>query len=133
MKRSSKIITFLKAQLSAFIGGLFDFGIYSACYKLLHISAPFSNVISGSLGAVVNFLINRYWSFSSTKNSVGSQLWKFVIVVCGSIALKSAGIHFLVDIYRINFLFSKVVVELLVSLGFNYTLQRYWVFKSGKN
>ncbi len=118
---SSKVITFLKAQLSAFLGGLFDFGVYSACYKLLHISAPFSNAISGSLGAVVNFLINRYWSFGSTQKSVRSQLWKFVIVVCGSIALKSTGIHFLV---------SKLVVELLVSLGFNYTLQRFWVFKA---
>ena len=127
---SSRAFTFFKAQLSAFLGGLFDFGVYSACYKLFHISAPFSNAISGSLGAIVNFLINRYWSFGSTKHSVGSQLWKFIIVVCGSIALKSTGIHFLVDVYHGNFLFSKLLVEVLVSLGFNYTLQRFWVFKT---
>ena len=126
---SSKVVTFLKAQLSAFLGGLFDFGVYSACYKLLHISAPFSNAISGSLGAVVNFLINRYWSFGSTQTSVGSQLWKFILVVIGSITLKSLGIHLLVDIWHVHFLISKAIVEIIVSLGFNYTLQRFWVFR----
>jgi len=50
---------FLKAQLSAFVGGMCDLGIYTFCYKVLEMSAPFSNVISGSLGAVVNFTINR--------------------------------------------------------------------------
>ena len=120
---------FLKAQASAFIGGMVDLGIYSFCYKILGFAASFSNVISGSLGAVVNFLINRYWSFSSSKNSVGSQLWKFVIVVAGSIALKSSGIHLLVDVMKWNFILSKLGVELLVSLGFNYPLQKFWVFK----
>lgn len=127
--KSFKIREFLKAQLSAFLGGLFDFGIYSFCFKVLNISAPFSNAISGSLGAVVNFLINRYWSFNSKDQPLGSQLWKFVIVVVGSILLKSSGIYLLVEVLGINFLLGKLVVEIVVSLGFNFVLQKYWVFK----
>lgn len=124
-----KLKEFFKAQLSAFIGGLVDFGIYSFCYKVLLISAPFSNVVSGSLGAVVNFTINRYWSFNNTTVPLANQLWKFIIVVAGSIFLKSTGIHFLVDVWGFHFLLSKGIVELIVSLGFNFTLQKYWVFK----
>lgn len=124
-----KLKEFLKAQLSAFVGGLVDFGIYSFCYKVLLISAPFSNVVSGSLGAVVNFTINRYWSFNNTTVPLANQLWKFIIVVAGSIFLKSTGIHFLVDVWSFHFLLSKGIVELIVSLGFNFTLQKYWVFK----
>lgn len=126
---SDKLRVFLRAQLSAFIGGLSDFGIYTFCYTVLKFTAPFSNVISGSLGAIVNFTINRYWSFGNTQKSIGSQLWKFIIVVVGSITLKSLGIHFLVDIWHLHFLLSKLIVEIIVSLGFNYTLQRFWVFK----
>lgn len=126
---SDKLRVFLRAQLSAFIGGLSDFGIYTFCYTVLKFTAPFSNVISGSLGAIVNFTINRYWSFGNTQKSIGSQLWKFVIVVVGSITLKSLGIHLLVDIWHLHFLLSKLIVEIIVSLGFNYTLQRFWVFK----
>lgn len=124
-----KLKEFLKAQLSAFVGGMTDLGIYSFCYKILSISAPVSNALSGSLGAVVNFVINRYWSFGNTKTSVGSQLWKFVIVVIGSITLKSIGIYYFVDLWKWHFILSKLIVEIVVSLGFNYTLQKYWVFK----
>src|SRR5690606_27624151 len=126
---SDKLRVFLRAQLSAFVGGLSDFGIYTFCYKLLGFTAPFSNVISGSLGAVVNFTINRYWSFDNTQKSVGSQLWKFIIVVAGSITLKTLGIYFFVNLWHLHFLISKGIVEIVVSLGFNYTLQRFWVFK----
>ncbi len=126
---SIKIKEFFKAQLSAFVGGLFDFCIYSLCYKVFGISAPFSNVVSGSLGAVVNFSINRYWSFQSADQKLGDQLWKFIVVVIGSITLKSSGIYLLVDVLAINFLLSKAIVEIIVSLGFNFMLQKFWVFR----
>ena len=51
---TAKVKEFLRVQLSAFIGGLSDFGIYTFCYTVLKFTAPFSNVISGSLGAIVN-------------------------------------------------------------------------------
>ena len=124
-----KVKEFLKAQLSAFVGGLTDFGIYSFCFKVLALSAPISNVVSGSLGAVVNFIINRYWSFNSKEESLGNQIGKFVVVVCGSILLKSAGIYLLVDSWNLHFILAKIIVEIIVSLGFNFVLQKYWVFK----
>jgi len=122
-------ISFLKAQLSAFLGGIVDFSIYTFCLQYMGFSAHGSNIVSGSLGAIVNFVINRYWSFSSNAAPIGSQLWKFVIVVIGSITLKSTGIYFLVDYLLLNPFFSKICVELLVSLGFNFFLQKNWVFK----
>ncbi|MEJ5090922.1 GtrA-like protein [compost metagenome] len=126
---NAKLKEFFRAQLSAFVGGLSDFGIYTFCYKVLSIAPAFSNVISGSLGAIVNFVINRYWSFNNTSTPLGKQLGKFVIVVAGSILLKSLGIYLLDDKLHLHPLLSKVIVEIIVSLGFNYTLQRFWVFK----
>ena len=126
---SGNVKEFLKAQLSAFLGGLSDFAIYTFCYKILFLAAPVSNMISGSLGAVLNFLINRYWSFNNQDTPVASQLWKFILVVIGSISLKSLGIHLMVDINHWHFLLSKLIVEIIVSLGFNFTLQKYWVFR----
>lgn len=122
---------FLRVQLSAFVGGLSDFAIYAFCYKVLLISAPLSNVISGSLGAVVNFTVNRYWAFNNTKVSLASQLWKFVLVVLGSIGLKTLGICLFVDVWQFHYLLSKAIVEVAVSLGFNFIMQKYWVFKKG--
>ncbi len=132
-KRKAKIrdffLSFGKAQLSAFLGGLFDFAIYSIGIQVLGFTAYMSNIVSGSLGAVVNFTINRYWTFDSTSTPVGEQLGKFVVVVVGSIFLKSIGIFFLVDHLSLNPYYSKIIVEILVSLGFNFLMQKYWVFK----
>jgi len=119
---------FLKAQLSAFVGGMLDLGIYTFCYKTLGIAAPFSNAVGGGLGAVANFTLNRYWSFSAARASVGKQLWRFVLVVLGSILLKSSGVYLLVDVWDGHYLISKLLAEIVVSLGFNFFLQRYWVF-----
>jgi len=124
-----KLKEFLRAQLSAFAGGMCDLGIYVFCYKALELSAPFSNAIGGGLGAVANFSLNRYWTFATGRSSsVRGQLWKFVVVVMGSILLKSAGVHLLVDLWGGHFLLSKLLVEIVVSLGFNFTMQKFWVF-----
>ena len=61
---SDKLRVFLRAQLSAFVGGISDFGIYTFCYKVLGFTAPFSNVVS-HLGIQKN-----PWAVSS-----GSLLW----------------------------------------------------------
>ncbi len=129
LPRRDFMLSFGKAQLSAFLGGLSDFAIYTFCLQVLGYSAHGSNVISGGLGAIVNFSINRYWAFDSKTTAIGNQLWKFVLVVLGSITLKSTGIYLLVDYLFLNPFYSKLIVEVLVSLGFNFTMQKYWVFK----
>ena len=121
-------LSFGKAQVSAFLGGLFDFGVYTFSIQILNIPPYLSNIMSGSLGAVLNFTINRYWTFDKTDTPVSQQLAKFVVVVIGSIFLKSTGIFFLVDHLSANAYYSKIIVEILVSLGFNFLMQKYWVF-----
>ncbi len=125
----SKIKEFLKAQLSAFAGGMVDYGIMLFCKEILGFAISTSIVISGSIGAVVNFTINRFWTFKKDEAPVASQLWKFIIVVIGSIILKSQGTPLLSTLTGIDYKITRLMVELVVSLGFNFTLQKYWVFK----
>ena len=124
---------FLKAQLSAFVGGMVDYGVMICGVELFGLPVSTSIVISGTIGAVVNFSINRYWTFKDQDTPVGDQLWKFVVMVIGSILLKSQGTPFLTDITGIDYRITRLMVELVVSLGFNFTLQKYWVFRKGAN
>ena len=125
---SSSSLVFLRAQLSAFTGGAVDY----ACMILLttygHIFYGFSILVSGSIGAVINFSINRYWTFKRTDVASRSQLQKFIVVVIGSILLKSSGTWLLTTILNFDYRISRLCIDLLVSLGFNFTMQRYWVF-----
>ncbi len=125
----AQLIPFLKAQLSAFIGGIVDYGIMLLCKEILGFDVKNAIRISGAIGAVVNFSINRFWTFKKDDTPVGNQLWKFVIVVIGSIFLKSEGTPLLSDILQMDYKITRLIVEIIVSLGFNYTLQKYWVFK----
>lgn len=133
MLKKSSVYIFIKAQFSAFLGGVADFIIMVACTELLQIHYTVSIVIGGILGAFVNFTINRNWTFEANgdqdKNNITLQLVKFTWMVGGSILLKSSGTYLVTEISRIDYRISRVLIDVFVSLGFNYTLQKYWVFR----
>lgn len=129
MKKYSSILTFIKAQVSAFVGGLVDYLAMIICTDLFGVHYTLSILISGSIGAIINFSINRKWTFRAEKGNLKYQLPKFIIMVIGSIFLKSAGTYLVTNWLNINYKISRVITDLIVSLGFNYTLQNYWVFK----
>ena len=132
MNKRNAVLTFMKAQLSAFLGGLIDYGVMIFCTEVLGVYYPISIAIGGIIGAVFNFSVNRYWTFNTDKTSkapVGAQLVKFVVVVAGSIFLKSTGTYLFTNWLKIDYKFSRIIVDIIVSLGFNYLLQTYWVFK----
>ncbi|WP_419800911.1 GtrA family protein [Mucilaginibacter sp.] len=126
------IFTFAKAQISAFLGGMLDYAVMIACTELLHIHYTISIIISGTIGAVLNFSLNRYWSFkgqNSNEAPVGSQLVKFCLMVAGSVLLKAFGTYLLTSSLKLDYRISRLIIDVIVSLGFNYVLQNYWVFK----
>lgn len=127
------ILTFSKAQISSFVGGVVDYGVMIALTELLHVHYTISIVFGGIFGAVVNFSLNRVWSFYSRekpyKYSAFQQLIMFCPVVLGSIALKSSGTFALTSITNIDYKITRLVVDAFVSIFFNYMLQRHWIFK----
>jgi len=132
VKKAFSIQTFSKAQLSAFLGGLVDYAVMIICTELFHVYYPISILLSGLVGAVVNFSINRYWTYRVHHLGIGKQLLKFIAVVLGSIILKSLGTYLVTNWLSIDYKISRIIVDIIVSLGFNYTLQTYWVFKKGE-
>ena len=132
MKQKPSLLVFLKAQASALIGGLVDYLIMIICTDVGHIHYTISILLSGLIGAVVNFSINRKWTYEADKIEVKGQLLKFIVVVVGSVLLKSSGTYLLSNWLQINYKVARVITDILVSLGFNYTLQTYWVFRKGE-
>jgi len=128
-----QLIVFGKAQMSAFIGGMTDYAIMVFFTEAFQVHYTVSIVIGGVIGAVVNFSLNHKWTFRSGneayKNSMRKQLLKFVLVVINSIFLKSTGTYAITNFLGIDYKISRIITDLFVSIGFNYTLQRYWVFK----
>jgi putative flippase GtrA len=132
MSKKKSVFVFAKAQVSAFTGGILDYMVMVFCTELLHIHYTISIAIGGIIGAVLNFSVNRYWTFSAnqaSKSPVEFQLVKFVFVVAGSIALKSSGTYLFTNWLKLDYKITRIMVDIIVSLSFNYVLQRYWVFR----
>ncbi len=127
------ILMFSKAQISSFIGGVVDYGIMILFTELLHVHYTISIAFGGIIGAVINFSVNRMWSFYSKetpyKYTVIQQLTMFCPMVLGSIALKSGGTFALTSLTKIDYKFTRLAVDAIVSVFFNYMLQRHWIFK----
>ncbi|MDR0581857.1 MAG: GtrA family protein [Prevotellaceae bacterium] len=128
-----QLIIFFKAQLSAFIGGLCDYGIMIFLTEIAGMHYLFSIAVACILGAVVNFSLNRTWSFYSRsrsyKFSSTQQLVRFAFVLVSSILLKIAGTFLFTSFAGIDYKISRIITDMIVSLGYNYVLQHFWVFK----
>jgi putative flippase GtrA len=130
----ARLKVFIKAQLSAFTGGICDYLIMVFLTELIGVYYTISIAISCILGAVVNFSLNKKWSFYSKEAgyrfSLPQQLWRFFGVVVSSIVLKIVGTWLITTFVHIDYKVSRIIADIIVSLCFNYVLQRYWVFRN---
>lgn len=135
MFSKKSIFTFLQAQVAAFLGGITDYGLMILLTEVFKLYFAFSILISGTVGAVINFSINRFWVFknqSGYQNRFNSQLFKFALVVLGSISLKSFGTLIFQKVFQIDYKIGRLITDSFVSYGFNYPLIKYWVFRANK-
>ena len=123
------LYVFCKAQLSAFIGALFDYSLMISLTEYASVFYSYSIIISGAFGAVINYSLNRYWTFKTHDVSQLKQLRKFVCVVAASVILKSAGTYLLTELLKLDYKLSRFCIDVVVSFGINFPLQKYWVFR----
>ncbi|MDR1416040.1 MAG: GtrA family protein [Prevotellaceae bacterium] len=127
---------FIKAQLSAFIGGACDYLAMIFFTEVVGLHYVLSTVAGCILGAIVNFSLNKAWAFYSTRSiyrfSFSQQLWRFLLVFVGGVLLKAAGTGLLTQLAQLDYRVSRIATDIPVALLFNYVLQRYWVFRKNK-
>src|SRR5512136_1657875 len=114
MKKFIKsLLVFLKAQISAFTGGMADYFLMIYFTEVFHIHYTISIVIGGIFGALVNFTLNNRWTFRSKENPYKSpvtrQLLKFVLVVINSILLKVSGTYLFTTYFKTDYYISRIM------------------------
>ena len=118
MFSKKSIFTFLQAQVAAFLGGITDYGLMILLTEVCKFHFTFSILISGTVGAIINFSINRFWVFKNQSgygNHINNQLFKFVLVVLGSISLKSFVTFMLQTLFQIDYRIGRLITDSFVS------------------
>lgn len=122
--------TFFKAQLSSLLATAVDFLTMVCLVELFGLHYSLAVVAGAVAGALSNFLVNRYWSFKVSDMPVKQQSLKYVVVWTGSVLLNVTGVYILTHFARLSYMLSKIIVAVLVGLGFNYVLQKKYVFSA---
>jgi putative flippase GtrA len=124
---------FFKAQLTSLISTLVDFSLTFFLVEICRQHYVLAVAAGAVAGATVNFSINRYWSFQAADQSIQNQSYRYVLVWTGSLLLNMSGTYLLTHFLSVNYLLSKMITSICVGLGFNYTLQKYYVFAAKKS
>lgn len=142
------ISTFLRSSVSSQVASWIDLGMSMLFYSFVFIALdPFyrsnlSVAVGAIAGGVVNCCINYRFTFHASGQSVKAVIVKYLMVWTGSLLLNMYGTTFLSMLlsqwkflhnlgFRPDGIFaaSTLLVSLVVSLAWNFVLQRNFVYR----
>ena len=134
---------FLRSVITSQISAYTDFIVSFIFYALISLSAGLSAMIGATAGGVVNCLINYKFTFRMRESSYLAIGVKFFLVWLGRLLLNTFGTQYLANLLdnsslldsvnmvdNIRFTIARVVTSIIVSVFWNFLLQRYFVFRS---
>jgi putative flippase GtrA len=122
--------SFGRHQVGAIIATGIDFGTMSILVSGFGIPAAFATAIGAAVGGLSNFLLGRHWIFSAQDGHAGEQAWRYALVSGASLGLNAGGEYILHDRLGIQYLLARVIIASVVSIGWNYPIQRYFVYRA---
>lgn len=123
------MFTFVKSQAASLIATGADFGATILLVQVFHVWDAFGSVLGNVVGAVVNFTVSRHWVFAATHVPQGHQVWRYAVVWLGYIALSFALFVSITSYVEVHYVVVKIGVAIVLSVSYNYVLQKRFVFK----
>lgn len=124
------MVKFLKAQFASLSGTIIDFSTTIVSVEVFGLWYVTANIAGNILGGLTNFMLGRIWVFQARGEKVYLQAVRYIIVWVGNIILNTSGVFILTHYMNISYIYSKVIISLFVGIGWNYLLQKYFVFKN---
>jgi putative flippase GtrA len=117
-----------RSALTSIFTTALDFGVLTGLVELFGVDYVLATFLGTVVGATSNFLINRVWAFRATAGAAHWQIMRLLPVQAGSSGLQTLGVWLLADFGGMLYWIAKLVVAVAVYLGWNYPLNRYFVF-----
>ncbi|MBS1958215.1 MAG: GtrA family protein [Bdellovibrionales bacterium] len=121
--------TFSRSQLAALAATIVDFGTLTLWVEVGHQFYAYGVALGACMGAITNFLINRYWSFEAHHAPIHGQAFRYALVSAGSLVLNTFGVYLITERFGLHYMISKVTIAFLIGIFYNYPLHRYFVYE----
>lgn len=109
-----------------------DFGLMITTVEVLHASPVIATVVGAACGAFTNFMLARHWTYHVGHVAPRRQAARFIFVAASSLALNAGGEYLLHSLLGLQYVVARVIVALVVNNGWNYPMQRFFVFSARK-
>jgi putative flippase GtrA len=120
---------FARSLVTSLFTTALDFATLIGLTELAGVNYVVSTWLGTVVGSLSNFAINKRWAFSARSAALGPALGRFVLVQAGASGLHTLGVWALTRFGRVPYPVSKLVVAAAVYLGWNYPLNRWFVFR----
>jgi putative flippase GtrA len=121
------IYRILKFGTVGFFCFFIDFGLTYVFKEKLKLNKFTANTIGFLTSAVVNFTLNRMWTFESDSHDIEMQFIKFISIASFALILNSVIIYLLNVKIRFNFYLSKLLAVFFV-MFYNYSMNALFTF-----
>lgn len=127
-RRPPLIVSLRRSQIASLIATAVDFGSLIVLVEVAGMWYVAATATGAGLGAIVNFLLGRHWTFTAGEQSVGGQALRYAAVAVLSLALNSLIVYLLTAYWNIHYAISRIIAAILIGLLFNFPLHRRFVF-----
>jgi putative flippase GtrA len=120
--------TFIKAQTSSIISTLIDFSVTIIFKEFFQFWYLIASIAGTFAGGATNFALGRHWVFDAKGKKMHRQIIKYIITWLGNLLLTTLGVFIVTHYIGLSYIISKVIVAVFVGVGYNYMLQKKFVF-----
>ena len=118
-----------RTAIAAAAATALDFLVFLTLVSSVGISASASTAIACVVGGVANYAINRLWTFGS-QNARLHEASRYALVSSSSALLNSGGVAVMLLVPGLDYRVAWALVRVAVFVGWNYPLQRDFVFNA---
>jgi putative flippase GtrA len=122
------MVSLRRSQIASLSATAVDFGSLIFLVEVCGVWYVAATAMGAGLGAIVNFLLGRHWSFTADEQKVSGQALRYAAVAALSLVLNSLAVYLLTAYGDIYYALSRVIAAVLIGLLFNFPLHRRFVF-----
>jgi len=122
------MVSLKRSQIASLTATVVEFSCLIFLVEIGHVWYVGATAAGAFLGAIVNFLLGRHWTFTADDDGVRGQAIRYAAVAVMSLILNSLGVYLLTDYLDIHYTVSRAITAFLVGILFNFPLHRLFVF-----